>query len=560
MTGKQLVRIVSMGIFASAYLCFGQTDSAAGQTQSPVQPQLAVTATSGESSPLKSVMSLFFALDEGQVMQGADGTGSYKEYKRLWQQDLITHFTDDISYMERLRLILSIECKLTFSMKQYNTLPQTLSPVWNFYPNDAELRYTFGNLDRPWLQISAGYFPFKYNPDAENLGEYLIRDGAYPTLLVSNFEFAQTRELGLHLNGCLGNPAIDQMRWDIMLTSETHYWPLQDWTLTGIVQNNLFNFFDAGVGASWQRAISVDELKTTPHHNNNIFFDANGDTSYYTYRALKLMGRASLNPQRFIPEFRIPFAPVFGDKPFFGKEDLKLYGEIAVLGVQNYTAYENFIVDTTNITDSTGAVIARRLTNRPGTGTKVGKTSNFYDSLPNRMPFMVGINLPTNPILSYSVLPFILTKWLRDETGDDIRALSWITLLPGLGAGALQHFLGWDISLDVLSLEFEWASQDYTNDNGYAINPDPTKASPIPHDEVTREMYLSNNNLGTPQQVKYSLYFKKSFMNQKFAISGLVARDHMRPPVHASATATINDDFLITKSMWWWTLRLSANF
>ena len=70
----------------------------------------------------------------------------------------------------------------------------------------------------------------------------------------------------------------------------------------------------------------------------------------------------------------------------------------------------------------------------------------------------------------------------------------------------------------------------------------------------------ANHPLGLPQQVKYALYFKKTFMNQKFAISGLVARDHMRPPVHGDATKTINDDFLITSSMWWWTIRLSANF
>jgi hypothetical protein len=553
MTGKQLVRNVFMGLLVGAYLCFGQPDSSARDSQSPAQPQLEVAAPTGQSSPFRSVMSMFFALDEGQVMQGADGTGGYKEYDRLWQQRLFAHFTDDITYMERLRLILSIECMLTFSMKQYNTLPQTLTPLWTFYPNDAELRYTFGNLSRPWLQISAGYFPFKYNPDAKDLGEYLIRDGAYPTYLVSNFEFAETRELGLHLNGNVGNPAIDQMRWDLMLTSETHFWPLQDWTVSGLISNNLFNFFDAGIGASWQRAISVDESKTTPHNNNNIYYDQDGNLQYYTYRALKLMGRASLNPQRFIPEFRIPFAPVFGDKPFFGKEDLKVYGEIAALGWFNYNSYQYDSV----LVDTAGGLPGHNVWTYEGPKTKA---LNYYDSLLNRTPFMVGIDLPTNPIISYSILPFILTKWLRDETGTDIRALSWVTLVPGLAAGALQHFTGCDIGLDELSLEFEWADQEYTNDNGNAINPDPTKASPIPHDELTREQALSANHLGTPQQVKYALYFKKTFMNQKFALSGLVARDHMRPPVHGDATKTINDDFLITASMWWWTIRLSANF
>ena len=53
------------------------------------------------------------------------------------------------------------------------------------------------------------------------------------------------------------------------------------------------------------------------------------------------MGRASINPLRFVPEFKIPYGPAFGDKPFFGKEDLKIYGELGVLGLFNQTAYDS---------------------------------------------------------------------------------------------------------------------------------------------------------------------------------------------------------------------------
>jgi hypothetical protein len=547
MTGKHFIRNVSIGLVASAYLCFGQPDSSSGQFQDPAQPVMA-SVPGGASNEMKSTQSMFFALDEGQVMRGADPIGGYKAVPRLWQQRMYFHFTNDMSYMERLRLILSIECQLTFSMRQEVSLPQTLNPLFFFYPNDIELKYSFGNLDRPWLQLSAGYFPYKYNPDAKDLGEYLIRDGAYPTYIITNFEFAQTRELGFHLNGFLGNPAIDQARWDLMLTSETHFWPLQDWTLSAVVSNNLFNFFDAGVGASWQRLISVDESKTTPKLNpTSRYINENGDSSSYTYRAIKLMGRASIAPMRFIPDFKIPFAPFFGDKPFFGKEDLKIYGEIGVLGLTNYTAYkyDSVLVDGQKVWKNQGLV---------------AKKVNYYDSLADRMPIMAGINLPTNPLLSYGILPLLLTKWLKDEAGDDVRTLSWITLPLGLGAGALQHYLGWDLGLDVLSLEFEWMSTRYPDDNGFAIMPG--TSSPIPQDELGRETNLMNYKLGSPQKVKYALYFKKTFMDQKFAISGLVARDHMRPAVHAGANPkqTVNDDFLITKSMWWWTLRLSANF
>lgn len=32
-----------------------------------------------------------------------------------------------------------------------------------------------------------GYFPYKFNPDATNLGEFLFRTGTYPLYLISNF-------------------------------------------------------------------------------------------------------------------------------------------------------------------------------------------------------------------------------------------------------------------------------------------------------------------------------------------------------------------------------------
>jgi len=46
--------------------------------------------------------------------------------------------------------------------------------------------YSFGDLDQPWLQLAAGYFPFKYNPQASNLGEYLYRSGKTFHLMDNN--------------------------------------------------------------------------------------------------------------------------------------------------------------------------------------------------------------------------------------------------------------------------------------------------------------------------------------------------------------------------------------
>jgi hypothetical protein len=324
-----------------------------------------------------------------------------------------------------------------------------------------------------------------------------------------------------------------------------------DGTVTAIVSNNLYNLLDVGAGVSFQRLFPVDELKTTPKGKPLAqYYDVNGVLQGYTYTSTKVMGRASINPLRFVPQFRLPVPEVFGDKPFFGKEDLKFYGEVAVLGTQDFFAYDSFQV----IHDSVNG-IETGTRNIPGTGKPDPDTLNYYNNWKDRVPVMAGINLPTNPLISYGILPFILTKWLKDETGSDITQLSWITLVPALASGVAQHFLGWDLGLDVMALEFEWASQRYPNSNFNAVNPDDQYKSPVPYSNVDRMAA----GFGKPEPVKYSLYFKKSFLN-KFAVSGLVGRDHLKPVSFVSPTYKQNDDYLQSKNHWWWTLRLSANF
>jgi hypothetical protein len=567
-----MIRTIILGLLAGASACFAQAaDSAGDKQQSSEPPQSAsqpvVSGSTGVKTPralaigndLQNKISLFAALDEGQVTRGMANKPDYQIYNRVWQENLFFHLTNELSYKERMRMILSFESRLDFSFKQTNAYPATLTGVFNFYPNDVEINYAFGNPDMPWLKLAAGYFPFKYNPDAKHLGEYLFRSTAYPTVIYTWWEFAMVRELGFHVNGTfdwlINNPQIDQFKWDMMLTSETRGWPLQGWTFSALVSNNLMQFLDLGAGVSFQRFLSVNDSQTTPPTSHNFYLDENADTSYFSFKSIKLMGRASLNPQRFIPQFKLPLPQFFGNKPFFGKEDLKVYGELGVLGYKNYIAYGSFAVDT--IKDSTGAVT--RLKNRPGTGTPITNVdSNYYNSLGDRMPYMVGINLPTNPLISYGIVPLLLAKWLKDETGDDIRTLSYITLVPALATGVLNYFLGWDLGLDVLALEFEWSSQTHPNDD---YGPLDFVGGNLPHpaSAANRQSHLPVG-AGTPQTVKYALYFKKSFFNQRLALSGLVARDHMRPPYLGEYDAAVTDDFVQTKSQWWWTLRLSANF
>ena len=63
-------------------------------------------------------------------------------------------------------------------------------------------------------------------------------------------------------------------------------------------------------------------------------------------------------------------------------EDLKIYGEAAILGLDNQTVYFDSVI-------APGDTVLM----------KAPEANQYYDSLVDRIPYMVGINLPTNPLL-----------------------------------------------------------------------------------------------------------------------------------------------------------------
>ncbi|HEX2612654.1 MAG TPA: hypothetical protein VHO02_03560, partial [Fibrobacteria bacterium] len=70
----------------------------------------------------------------------------------------------------------------------YNSFPAVIASNGSGYGvkfgpgiTQAQAQYKFGDPANSWGALRVGYFGYKYNPDAKNLGEYLFRAGAYPT-------------------------------------------------------------------------------------------------------------------------------------------------------------------------------------------------------------------------------------------------------------------------------------------------------------------------------------------------------------------------------------------
>jgi hypothetical protein len=212
---------------------------------------------------------------------------------------------------------------------------------WSFYFNRAQASYWWGEGQDTTLKFDVGYFPYKYNPQVRNLGEYLYRSGVYPTYLKTEFDFPMARILAVRGTHSIG-PVYSH---DLIFNSETDLRPYMDFSLTYIGTLLPSSFFTPSLGAQLSRFLPVDDRLTTPKENTNIREITNAadtsaaahhDTLYYTFKSVKLMDRLTIDLKKTAAWLT---GKITGSEPefgFFGSEDLKLYYEHALLGLTSY--------------------------------------------------------------------------------------------------------------------------------------------------------------------------------------------------------------------------------
>jgi hypothetical protein len=291
---------------------------------------------------------------------------------------------------------LPIQTNLGLEMEVYNETPRSggsdngiYERLFYFpYLTRADFNYSAGK----GFNLDFGYFPFKYNPDSRNLGEYLFRTGTYPQYIQTNFDFPMARLTGLLLNGT----AFDGFNWDALLTMNTQWVTMGDLNLTGIFSYQPIKLFEIGGGVSFCSIISANSEHTQPTvhgFDSELVIGAQGDDEYlsgkdtltYTFAGTKLMGRISIDPKQLLPD---------DIKSFFGENDCKLYSEAAILGVKDYPISINGVTD--------------------------------YSNVLRRIPIMFGFNFPTWKILD--VLS-IEGEYFGSTYPDDMSALD-VTGVP----------------------------------------------------------------------------------------------------------------------------------
>ena len=382
----------------------------------------------------------FVSLREGQIVKGETETVIKGDPKNVsvWVQEMNLGLSLEAKFSQipaTGNIALEVAVNNDYSPAE-GDLGQTRR--LNFYPFIHRADLLIDLVDNGFLKmiLDAGYFPFKYNNSVRNLGEYLFRSGTYPQYIINEVDFPMARLMGLHLDGAIG----EKFDFDVLLTTNIEWTAIGDVNLSGLFAWRPHPLLEIGLGGSWCSMISVDLDYTTPpdtvgtHTRYKAKPSNRNDTALYnyTFAGHKVMARMAFDLKQILP-----------GKDVFGEEDLKLYTEAAILGVLDYPASMD------------------------------GKTN--YDTLWQRIPVMVGLNIPTFKLL------------------------------------------------DVLSLEVEWFGNQYVNN----LNPLIFDNQPVPLSSFQGETDVDNYRNKHDDDVKWSVHAKKTIAGN-FYIMAQFASDHIR--------------------------------
>ena len=305
-------------------------------------------------------------IESGQLVNYKFGMAG-EEFSHQWLQDNQLWMGVHSQLHPRLQGAIGIMGWLS-----YSTYPDSMVQDPSRDLKDVSIKFHFDRAEMivnvgpdpqdSVARIHIGLFPFKYNPEVRNLGEYLFRSGCYPGYLVSDGLDLWPQLSGIRLSSYLFN------RWrnDLFLTSELYMYPFNDFSLSYVTDITVANkMLTIGAGIQLYRCFPVNNDYTQPKIFENTgtpapnYYRENGDTAgWYTYAGTKVMGRFTFDPKPIIVS------------ELFGAEDLKIYMEAAILGVKDYPANMD--------------IVGLNPVNEFG-----------YNHFMEKMPIMAGLNVPT---------------------------------------------------------------------------------------------------------------------------------------------------------------------
>lgn len=270
------------------------------------------------------------------------------------------------------------------------------------------------------LRLKAGVFPYKYNPDAKNLGEYMFRTYTYPNIITSG-GLVVVNSAAAQLNGVAASTKWGGITNDLMVTTKTDQVPSGALSLTDIVSYSFGGFLTIGAGYMFDNFYSADGIAKGNSMDKSAFpqeyyyklsdgtyvlYDPNFDhtantvvdSGHFSFVGQKAIWRASLDLGN-LASLALPLEIV--------ENSFKLYYEGVLMGVED----------------------------RP----------IFYENRKDRIAHMVGVNVPTFGVLD--VLSFELEHSSNPYAPDMSNATLYLSPTPKDNQGSV--FTGDDVKWTV---------------------------------------------------------------------------------------------------------------
>jgi hypothetical protein len=351
----------------------------------------------------------------GKIEKGSqvEAYGSNEVVTKQNMSRVAAWIEQDVMVNDRLFISAGISGLFWYSLPETQGLPHTRLLKFATGLQAASAQYSMGEVEHPYLKLQMGMFPYKYNPDANNLGEYLYRSGTYPGYLWTG-GWTLLKTAAYSANGIRAEFSLlqDQLKVDANLFIERDIEPNFDIS-PSLMATYTNGFFEIGSGAVFSHLLPANSEKVTPETRENAYYhdskrnqdlplpqeewtkpgnpyygvgdsrnsilivdpsnslyhkqldttnpdspryvslEENGvpknQLKYYTFKGIKVMARASIDPLRLF------------NLDFMEEGAGKIYTEVTLLGVKDYPFY--------------------------------------YEKKSERMPVMFGVNIPTFKIL-----------------------------------------------------------------------------------------------------------------------------------------------------------------
>ena len=329
----------------------------------------------------------------GQIVSGIYGDkweSSTSTFGHLWVNTSLLHLNLESNATDWFTARLGLESYVTFPLQGSNAMDKSsYFRTYKSYLAEASgtMHWDFDNSVFSSLKVKTGMLPYTINPEVKTLGNYLYRSTIHPVSIHNKVDYPWADLLGgVAEAGFFEN----KVMIEAMLSSEFTYVPFFDFTPAFGLYYKPNEIIDVGGAIAFNHALQA---------NCALMADSIGKA----WQGTKIDARAIFDPK-----------PLFGGMDFLGKEELKIYTEVALLGLK-----DTLEVDTSNLAT---------LRSKDTTALK-DFVFPKYTAL-NRMPFMIGINLPTWKILD---LLAVELEWFYSPYANH-----WLGLFDGQKAEAVQ--------------------------------------------------------------------------------------------------------------------------